>query len=58
MTWEIGSGLSIGAILLVVIVTAAMLIWVERRSARFLARSFGSESSRAFRPSAGGSRHD
>ena len=31
MTWEIGSGLSIGAILLVVIVTAAMLIWVERR---------------------------
>ena len=31
MTWDIGSGLSISAILLVVIVTAAMLIWVERR---------------------------
>ena len=31
MAWEVGSGLTISAILLVVIVTAAMLIWVERR---------------------------
>jgi NADH-quinone oxidoreductase subunit H len=31
MTWEVGSILSIGSILAVVIVVAAMLIWVERR---------------------------
>lgn len=31
MRWEVGSGLSIGAILFTVIVVAAMLIWVERR---------------------------
>ena len=31
MTWEVGSGLSIGSILLTVILVAAMLIWVERR---------------------------
>ncbi len=31
MTWEVGSGLSIGAILITVIFIAAMLIWVERR---------------------------
>ncbi len=31
MTFEVGSGLSIGAILATVIVVAAMLIWVERR---------------------------
>ncbi|MEX0619927.1 MAG: NADH-quinone oxidoreductase subunit NuoH [Pseudohongiellaceae bacterium] len=31
MSWEIGSALSIASILLVVIVVAAMLIWVERR---------------------------
>jgi len=31
MSWQVGSGLSIASILVVVIVTAAMLIWVERR---------------------------
>lgn len=31
MTWEVGSVLNIGSILAVVIVVAAMLIWVERR---------------------------
>ena len=31
MTWEVGSILSIVSILLVVVVVAAMLIWVERR---------------------------
>jgi len=31
MQWQVGSGLSIGAILFTVIVVAAMLIWVERR---------------------------
>lgn len=31
MRWEVGSPLSIGAILFTVIVVAAMLIWVERR---------------------------
>ncbi len=31
MTFEVGSGLSIGVILTTVIVVAAMLIWVERR---------------------------
>ncbi|PCJ28679.1 MAG: NADH-quinone oxidoreductase subunit NuoH [SAR86 cluster bacterium] len=31
MTFEVGSGLSIGAILVTVIIVAAMLIWVERR---------------------------
>jgi NADH-quinone oxidoreductase subunit H len=31
MTWEVGSAINIGAILAVVIVIAAMLIWVERR---------------------------
>lgn len=31
MSWQVGSGLSITSILVVVIVTAAMLIWVERR---------------------------
>lgn len=31
MTFEVGSGLSIGSILFTVIVVAAMLIWVERR---------------------------
>lgn len=31
MTWEVGSGLNIGAILAAVIIIAAMLIWVERR---------------------------
>ena len=31
MKWEVGSALNIGSILLVVIFTAAMLIWVERR---------------------------
>lgn len=31
MRWEVGSPLSIGAILLTVIIVAAMLIWVERR---------------------------
>ena len=29
--WRVGSGLNIASILLVVIVVAAMLIWVERR---------------------------
>ncbi|MSR12012.1 MAG: NADH-quinone oxidoreductase subunit NuoH [Gammaproteobacteria bacterium] len=31
MTFEVGSGLSIGSILFTVIIVAAMLIWVERR---------------------------
>lgn len=31
MSWQVGSGLSIASILVVVIVIAAMLIWVERR---------------------------
>ena len=31
MVWEVGSPLSIGAILFTVIIVAAMLIWVERR---------------------------
>ena len=31
MTWEVGSILNIVSILLVVVVVAAMLIWVERR---------------------------
>jgi NADH-quinone oxidoreductase subunit H len=31
MTWEVGSALNIATILLVVVVIAAMLIWVERR---------------------------
>lgn len=31
MTWEVGSALNIAAVLLVVVVIAAMLIWVERR---------------------------
>lgn len=31
MVWEVGSPLSIGAILVTVIIVAAMLIWVERR---------------------------
>ncbi|MBT8148145.1 MAG: NADH-quinone oxidoreductase subunit H, partial [Gammaproteobacteria bacterium] len=31
MTWEVGSILSIVSILLVVVIVAAMLIWVERR---------------------------
>ncbi len=31
MRWEVGSPLSIGAILFTVIIVAAMLIWVERR---------------------------
>ncbi|MBL4819661.1 MAG: NADH-quinone oxidoreductase subunit NuoH [Gammaproteobacteria bacterium] len=31
MTWEVGSALNIAAILILVVVIAAMLIWVERR---------------------------
>mgnify|MGYP000111636364 CR=1 FL=1 len=31
MQWEVGSALNIASILVVVIVFAAMLIWVERR---------------------------
>ncbi len=31
MNWEVGSGLNIASVLIVVIVIAAMLIWVERR---------------------------
>ncbi len=31
MQWEVGSALNIASILAVVIVIAAMLIWVERR---------------------------
>lgn len=31
MSWEVGSGLNIGLILGIVIIVAAMLIWVERR---------------------------
>ena len=41
MTFEVGSGLSIGVILATVIVVAAMLIWVERRLLSFWQERLG-----------------
>lgn len=41
MTFEVGSGLSIGAILATVILVAAMLIWVERRLLSFWQERLG-----------------
>lgn len=41
MTFEVGSGLSIGVILATVIVVAAMLIWVERRLLGFWQERLG-----------------
>jgi len=41
MTFEVGSGLSIGAILGTVILVAAMLIWVERRLLSFWQERLG-----------------
>lgn len=41
MTFEVGSGLSIGAILVTVILVAAMLIWVERRLLGFWQERLG-----------------
>ena len=41
MTFEVGSGLNIGLILATVILTAAMLIWVERRLLSFWQERLG-----------------
>jgi NADH-quinone oxidoreductase subunit H len=41
MTFEVGSGLSIGVILATVILVAAMLIWVERRLLSFWQERLG-----------------
>ena len=41
MTFEVGSGLSIGVILTTVIIVAAMLIWVERRLLSFWQERLG-----------------
>ena len=41
MNWQVGSGLNIAAIMFTVIITAAMLIWVERRLLGFWQERLG-----------------